>query len=246
MSQCSKVAKSMRVYTKFGCPPIEKLNNETVDIWSGHSWVPVEISPGGYDKLYRVKLNDGSCLLCARDQMWPVYVDGILSPTKTEDLEVDSIILPFDIPDSISGADQTKAYELGKKFAEKGKNSIYKRIFNFSRDSLLWFVAGWADYNNGIIYGDWELIHGLQMALRRCGIYETLIDYDGNSHFLVFSEREVDQIPNPDNKIRSIYTSEKTFPHVEEITIEGRGSLYTLQPLSPSHFMVIDGVLSMC
>lgn len=64
--------------TRGGAPRVEDVaaGASLVELWSSAGWVPARITAAGEGPLVRVRLSDGSALVCAPDTAWPVVPDA--------------------------------------------------------------------------------------------------------------------------------------------------------------------------
>ena len=70
------VSKEMRVYAREGAPRLADIGDRPIDVWSGDAWTAVRVSVGAPAECYRVRLDDGTCLVSAADHPWAIVSDG--------------------------------------------------------------------------------------------------------------------------------------------------------------------------
>ena len=245
------VSKEMRVFTRDGCVRLADLAGDETEVWSGHRWI--EIRPEALPapaKLYRVRLDNGACLVCAADHPWAVVVQGQIVPVLTQDLRTDftiSLPLPFDL-DDLGGTGAPDAYELGAAMADakrSNKDGLPSQVFGMGRTPLGNFVAGWMDAQKGALFGSWAAIHGLQVVLWRLGAHHTFVEEGGTYYGLGISKEDRAAIPNPKNWPRGHRRVLSTLPRIVEIyALRGTQRPYTI--ITSGRTIVLDGVLTLC
>ena len=247
------------VYTKQGLYKICDLINKEVEIWSGSRWfrVIISISRGNHKQNYiqKITLCNGLCLKCVDSQNWLVVDNNKIITVSTNDLEIDMRIPTFQMPTELEGDIVKNAYDIGKQI---GKLFILKQhiilnshirlpsqIYKFCTHSLGRFVAGWIDSQNGHIYGNYNVIHDLQLLLLRLHINISYIIKKNTYYTLEIPDKH--NIPNPNNQMR------ESNPHIKNNklyinsveTIQSTQKIYSIQNLdSKTKTIVLDGVLA--
>jgi hypothetical protein len=247
----------MRVFTRNGCPRLADILGRDTEVWSGRRWVTIKAGVSRTPtEFYRIRLDDGTCLVCAADHPWAIVVDGNLVPVRTSDLRTDLAVsphIPFPLED-LGGDDTPQAYAmglaLGRRLADnyKFKEGIPARVFSMDRGSLGLFVAGWMDAQKGIIFGCYNAIHDLQIAIRRLGVYHSFFVDRGTYYALGLSHSDGNLIPNPKGGPREYRRTVSDLPRVTEVfRLDGRKKAYTISSSDArARTIVLDGILTLC
>jgi hypothetical protein len=247
----------MRVFIRAGCPRLADIVGAETEVWSGRRWIRVRVAVAPTtSEFYRVRLDDGTCMVSTAEHPWAVVADGRVVPVRTRDLRTDLAISPFILfpPEDLGGTPVPQAYEmgaaLGRRLAEsyKLKDGIPARVFEMDPKSLGLFVAGWMDAQKGTLFGCYAAIHDLQIALHRLGVYHTFIEDLGTYYALGLSQEDGDRIPNPKGGPREYRRAVSDLPRVTEVfLLGGRKKAYTITSDDPrARTIVLDGVLSLC
>jgi hypothetical protein len=254
------------VYTNNGLYKISDLVGKEVEIWSGCRWFKIFVYIGGNTdnrssssknppKIQKITMCNGSCLKCTENQIWAIVDRHKIIPVSTNNLEIDMRVPTYQLPDSLSGEIMKNAYDVGKQI---GKLFITKQhftlnthiqlpgqIYKLCPQSLGRFIAGWMDSQNNNIYGNYSVIHDLQLLLARIHIYISYIVKKSTYYMLEIPDKT--NIPNPNNQIREsnkhIKNNKLYISAVE--TIPSTQKIYTIQNLDPrTKTIVLDGVLA--
>lgn len=251
------VSKDTRVFTRAGCPRLADIVGNQAEVWSGRRWIQVRVAVApAATEFFRVRLDDGTCLVCTADHPWAVVAEGRVIPVRTCDLRTDLAISPFLLftPEDLGGTPTPQAYKmgaaLGRRLAEsyKLKDGIPARVFEMDRKSLGLFVAGWMDAQKGTLFGCHAAIHDMQIALHRLGVYHTFIEDLGTYYALGLSQEDGGLIPNPKGGPREYRRAVSDLPRVTEVyRMGGRKKAYTITSDDPrARTVVLDGVLTLC
>ena len=254
------------VYTINGLYKICDLvnTNKEIEIWSGKRWFRVLINqltsnmhdgPRVKSPIHKITLCNGACLKCTNMQTWAVIDNKKITPVTTDDLEIDMRIPMFTLPDKLTGDIVKNAYDVGR---QTGKLFISKQYLSSNRhiglpaqiyklcpQSLGRFIAGWMDSQNGNIYGNYSVIHDLQLLLARLHIYISYIVKKNTYYMLEIPDKS--NIPNPNNQIRRSDTKIKSNKlYINSIeTIESTQKIFMIQNLDyNTKTIVLDGVLA--
>jgi hypothetical protein len=247
------------VYTINGLFKICDLANTSkeIEIWSGKRWFRVLIHQLHTNKLqlHKVILCNGACLKCTNTQTWAVIDNKKITPVTTDDLEIDMRIPTFTLPDNLTGDIVKNAYDVGRQtgklfiskpyLASNRHIGLPSQIYKLCPQSLGRFIAGWMDSQNGNIYGNYSVIHDLQLLIARLHIYISYIVKKNTYYMLEIPDKS--NIPNPNNKIRRSDTKIKsTKLYINSIeTIESTKKLFMIQNLDHNtKTIVLDGVLA--
>jgi len=247
----------MRVFTRGGCPPLGELAGQVAEVWSGRRWITVRVDEApGLTEFLRVCLDDGTCLICAEDHPWAVVEDGGLVPVRAGDLRADHTVSPFFLcpPGDLVGVAVGDAYDQGATFAGRlSRRRLFKvelpaHVFTMDCESLGLFVAGWMDAQKGTLCGPLEVIHHLQIAVVRLGVYHTFVENMGTYSVLTLSETDGDLVPNPKGLRRQHRRTTTDLPRVTSVCrIGGRKKAFTITSDDPrARTVVLDGVLTLC
>ena len=177
------VSKSMRIFTRDGCPRLADVVGKQVEVWSGLRWFQAWVTVNPISaKLYRVGLDNGTSLVCSADHPWAVIIDGKIVPIKTYNLLTDYVISPFLLftHEDLNGTPNPGAYEKGVvegrrctgwpgRYSER-KDGIPANIFGMDRESFGLFAAGWIDVQRGVMIGCYAAIRDMYIAFHRFGI----------------------------------------------------------------------------
>ncbi len=250
------VSKEMRLFTRDGCPRLADVSAKGVEAWSGRRWIHVRprLAPGLAEELYRVRLDDGSCLVCAAGHPWAVVAEGKILPVLTRDLRTDFAVSPFVLPGAsdLGGSREAKAYELGRAygakmaFSYKLKDGLPARVFAMGPASLADFAAGWLDAQKGVLVGCANAMHDLQIVLRRMGVYHTYLGGRGSRYSLALSGEDAGAIPNPRGLPREFRRIVSDLPRVVEVYALGERRRPCTLEVEGGHTIVLDGVLTLC
>ena len=252
------VSKDMRVFTRDGCPRLADILDRDSEVWSGRRWIVIHVSVvSNMAEFYRIKLDDGTCMVCTADQSWAIVANGKLSPVKTKDLRTDLSVSPFILPPTgdFGGVSVTHAYDMGEALGTrmaanyKLKDGIPDRVFSMDKGSLGLFVAGWMDSQKGHLFGCHAAIHDLQIALHRLGVYRTIIEDFGTYHALSIPQKYEDEIPNPKGGIREFPRTVLGYSRVAEVYLmSGKKKAYTITTPhdAKARTVVLDGILTLC
>jgi hypothetical protein len=246
----------MRVFTRAGCPRLADIVGEETEVWSGRRWIRVRVAVApATSEFYRVRLDDGTCMVSTAEHPWAVVADGRVVPVRARDLRTDLAISPFILfpPEDLGGTPVPQAYEmgaaLGRRLAEsyKLKDGIPARVFEMDPKSLGLFVAGLMDAQKGTLFGCYAAIHDLQIALHRLGVYHTFIEDLGTFYALGLSQEDGDRIPNPKGGPREYRRAVSDLPRVTEVfLLGGLKKAYTITSDDPrARTVVLDGVLTL-
>ena len=255
----ARVSKDMRIFTKDGCPRLSDVVDREISAWSGRRWVDVRvtIAPSNPTQFYRIKLNNGTCLICTGDHPWAVVVDGQIVPILTQDLYTDLTISSFTLFNTtdLCGTEVPQAYEMGTAFGQKTadnykpKEGLPAQIFQMSPSSLGQFVAGWMDSQKGTLFGSPEAIHDLQIVICRLGIHYNYVEDLGTFYTLGLSQENGTKIPNPKGSLREYRRMVSSLPRIIEVFAIGGGQkrAYTITSTDPGvKTVVLDGILTLC
>lgn len=115
MNPC--VPAGTRILTRDGYREIQTLVGQTVDVWNGERWSPVEPKITGYDQpMVRVSLSDGTKLVCTEYHTWvlaPKNGKNFESRVTAIDLVAGDSLAKFDMPIVESGKEWPEAYTHG-------------------------------------------------------------------------------------------------------------------------------------
>ena len=255
------------VYTINGLFKISDLcKNQSVEIWSGKRWFRISIHQEhkSGQKISKISLCNGACLKSTNTQTWAVIINNAklkdrkckqIIPVTSDDLEIDMRIPTFKLPEELTGDIVRNAYDVGKQigklfiskqyFSSNTHIGLPPQIYKLCPQSLGRFVAGWMDSQNDNIYGNYNVIHDLQLLLARLHIYVSYIIKKNTQYMLEIPNKS--NIPNPNNRIRksnSSITSNKLYINsIEEI--ESTQKIFKLTNLDPkTRTIVLDGVLA--
>ena len=251
------------VYTINGLYKICDLVNKEVEIWSGSRWFRVLISTTrvntkfGHDNknILKITMCNGACLKCVDNQNLLVINNDKIIPISVNDLEIDMRIPTYQIPTNLIGDIVKNSYDIGKQigklfiskqhFVLSAHIRLPSQIYKFCPHSLGRFVAGWMDTQNGHIYGNYNVIHDLQLLLLRLYINISYIIKKNTYYMLEIPNKT--NIPNPNNQIResnSYITNNKIYINSIE-TIASTQKIYSIQNLdSKTKTIVLDGILA--
>lgn len=240
------------VYTNNGLYKICDLVGKEVEIWSGNRWFRVFIYIGiTTHKIKKITMCNGLCLKCTDNQKWAIINKNKIIPVSTNDLEINMRIPTYQLPDLLLGDIAKNAYDIGKQigklFVLKLSSPIQlpEQIYTLCPQSLGRFIAGWMDSQNGNIYGNYNIIHDLQLLLARLHIYISHIVKKNTYYMLKIPDTT--NIPNPNNKIRELNSYiKKNRLYISSIeTIISTQKMYSIQNLDPkTKTIVLDGVLA--
>ena len=255
------------VYTINGLFKISDLcKNQSVEIWSGKRWFRISIHQEhkSGQKISKITLCNGACLKSTNTQTWAVIINNAklkdhkckqIIPVTSDNLEIDMRIPTFKLPEELTGDIVRNAYDVGKQigklfiskqyFSSNTHIGLPPQIYKLCPQSLGRFVAGWMDSQNDNIYGNYNVIHDLQLLLARLHIYVSYIIKKNTQYMLEIPNKS--NIPNPNNRIRksnSSITSNKLYINsIEEI--ESTQKIFKLTNLDPkTRTIVLDGVLA--
>lgn len=242
------------VYTNNGLYKICDLVGKEVEIWSGNRWFKVFIYIG--IKTYKIKkitMCNGLCLKCTDNQKWAIIDKNKIVQVSTNDLEIDMRIPTYQLPDLLLGDIAKNAYDIGKQigklFISKLLSNTHiqlpEQIYKLCQQSLGRFIAGWMDSQNGNIYGNYSVIHDLQLLLARLHIYISHI-VKKNTYYILKIPNTTN-IPNPGGRIResnSCVKNNRLYISAIE-TIISTQKMYSIQNLDPkTKTIILDGVLA--
>lgn len=247
------VIGDVMVYTNNGLYKICDLVGKEVEIWSGNRWFRVFIYIGiKTHKIKKITMCNGLCLKCTDNQKWAIIEKNKIVSVSTNDLEIDMRIPTYQLPDLLLGDIAKNAYDIGKQI---GKQFILKisphhiqlpeQIYKLCPQSLGRFIAGWMDSQNGNIYGNYNVIHDLQLLLARLHIYISHIVKNNTYYILKIPDKT--NIPNPNNQIRESNSYiKKNRLYISSIeTIISIQKMYSIQNLDPkTKTIVLDGILA--
>jgi hypothetical protein len=248
------VSKEMRVYTREGAPRISDIVGRLIDVWTGDAWTAVRVSVGPPAEYYRVRLDDGTCLVSAADHPWAIVSDGGgHRPVLTRDLREDLAVSAAPGPRDAGGVADARAYDLGAAYGvqmlgrKKRKSGGPTFIFDLDRVAFGLYISGWMDSQRGAVFGPHEAIHDLQVAAGRHDI-RTIIENRGTTSALIIPHSSRGAIPNPRGVARDFPDIIIQPPRIVEVfRLRRRERTYTITPLDKNaRTVVLDGVLTRC
>jgi hypothetical protein len=233
-----------------------------IEIWSGKRWFRISIQPEkSSKKINKITLCNGACLKCTDSQIWAIIENNSVDnrkkiiPASTDNLEIDMRIPTFKLPDELTGDIVRNAYDVGKQIGKLFISKQYftsnihvvlpSQIYKLCPQSLGRFIAGWMDSQNGNIYGNYNVIHDLQLLLARLHIYVSYIIKKNTQYMLEIPDKS--NIPNPNNQIRKSNAKIKSNKlYINSIeSIELNQKMYKIINLDPkTRTIVLDGVLA--
>lgn len=258
-SKILNVVSDVMVYTINGLYKVCDLIDKEVEIWSGSRWFRVFIYKSTQinhqNNIQKITICNGSCLKCTNNQNWAIIDKNKIISVQTNNLEIDMRIPTYKLPDILTGNIVKNAYDIGKQigklfiskqhFTSNKHIQLPNQIYTLCPHSLGRFVAGWMDSQNSNIYGNYNVIHDLQLLLPRLHIYISYI-VKKNMYFMLEIPNK-NNIPNPNNKIRN------SNPHIKNNRIYINSieiiplvqKIYTIQNLDlKTKTIVLDGILA--
>jgi len=253
------VVGDVMVYTINGLYKICDLIDKEVEIWSGSRWFRVFIYKStqisSQTNIQKITICNGACLKCTNNQNWAIIDKNKIISVQTNNLEINMRIPTYKLPDILTGYIVKNTYDIGKQigklfiskqqFTSNKHIQLPNQIYKLCPHSLGRFVAGWMDSQNGNIYGNYLVIHDLQLLLHRLHIYISYI-VKKNMYYMLEIPNTTN-IPNPNNKIRkSNLNIKKNRIYIDSIeTIPLVQKIYSIQNLDPkTKTIVLDGVLA--
>lgn len=99
------VSKETKILTDKGQIEIGDLVNHKVNVWNGKQFSEVLIEETGVQKIYSVKLSDGTILRCTDGHKWFIRTGNQLHPERTKrelietkNLQIGDVVHDFDLP----------------------------------------------------------------------------------------------------------------------------------------------------
>ena len=149
------VSSRTDILTKYGNKNIASLVNQSVDVWNGKKWSNIEVKETGIQRLYDVKLSDGTNIECTDGHKFFIRVGNQLHPERCKrerielkNMKVGDVIHSFDLP-IIDGVGEMKnAWIHGFYCGDGSISNGYKNIQLYGEKKKLLKYFGVSLENN--------------------------------------------------------------------------------------------------
>ena len=141
------VAPETQILTKEGYIPIAELEGESVDVWNGEEWSPVDVVKTSEEaKLLKVSTTSGYELECTPEHKFYVHTGYGLpyKEVRTKDLKSGDKLMKFDLPVVLGDKDLENSYINGFYTGDGCMTRQGQRVYLYNEKRALkpWIIGG--------------------------------------------------------------------------------------------------------